>query len=140
MKVTQNFEFWRQKLGKIVYTQRLTKNPFVDKIRIWILAPKTGQNCIYTRRLTKDPLVDKIGIKIFGTTIQVSFKTKAQNIRNGDHLTIKIWEIWISRTFLVSVYLSICHFPYFLSDKQKTKKVREIQITQIFLHFLCFKT
>ena len=46
-------------------------------------------------------------------------------------LTIKIWVIWISRTFLVSVYLSICNFPYFLTDKQKTKKVREIQITQI---------
>jgi len=48
-------------------------------------------------------------------------------------LTIKIWVIWISRTFLVSVYLSICNFPYFLTDKQKTKKVREIQITQILI-------
>ena len=39
--------------------------------------------------------------------------------------------IWISRTFLVSDYLSICNFPYFLTNKQKTKKGREIQITQI---------
>ena len=46
-------------------------------------------------------------------------------------LPIKIWVIWISRTFLGSVYLSICNFPYFLTDKQKTKKLREIQITQI---------
>ena len=29
--------------------------------------------------------------------------------------------------------MSICNFPYFLTDKQKTKKVREIQITQIFI-------
>ena len=44
-------------------------------------------------------------------------------------LTIKIWvQIWMSRTFLVFIYLSICNFPYFLTDKQKTKKVREIQI------------
>ena len=27
---------------------------------------------------------------------------------------------------LVSVYLSICNFSYFLTNKQKTKKVREI--------------
>ena len=46
-------------------------------------------------------------------------------------LTIEIWVIWISRTFLVFVYLSICHFPYFLADEQKVQKVREIQITQI---------
>ena len=44
-------------------------------------------------------------------------------------VTIKIWVI--SRTFLVPVYLSICNFPYFLTDKQKPKKVREIQITQM---------
>ena len=48
-------------------------------------------------------------------------------------LTINIWVIWISRTFLGSVYLSICNFPYFLTDKQKTKKGREIQITQILI-------
>ena len=48
-------------------------------------------------------------------------------------LTIKIWVIWISCTFLVSVYLSICNFPYFVNDKQKTKKVREIQISQILI-------
>ena len=46
-------------------------------------------------------------------------------------LTIKIWVIWISRTFWVSVYLSICNFPYFLTNKQKAKKAREIQMTQI---------
>ena len=46
---------------------------------------------------------------------------------------IKIWVIWISRTFSVSIYLSICNFPYFLIDKQKTKKGREIQITQILI-------
>ena len=33
--------------------------------------------------------------------------------------------------FLVYNYLSICNFPYFLTDKQKTEKGREIQITQI---------
>ena len=62
-------------------------------------------------------------------------------------LTIKTWVILISRTFLVTVYLLICNFPYFLTDKQKTKKMREIQNTQIFivsstyhhfLHFFCF--
>ena len=31
------------------------------------------------------------------------------------------------------MYLSICNFPYFLTDKQKTKKVREIQIPQILI-------
>ena len=46
-------------------------------------------------------------------------------------LTIEIWVICIYRTFLVFVYLSICHFPYFLADEQKIQKVREIQITQI---------
>ena len=44
---------------------------------------------------------------------------------------IKIWVIWIFRTLSVSIYLSICNFPYFLTDKQKIKKGREIQITQI---------
>ena len=49
-------------------------------------------------------------------------------------LTIKIWVIWISRTFLVSVYLSISNFSYFLTDKLKGPKiVREIQITQILI-------
>ena len=28
--------------------------------------------------------------------------------------------------FLVYAYLSICNFPYFLTDKQKTKKVRHL--------------
>ena len=46
-------------------------------------------------------------------------------------LTIEIRVIWISHTFLVFVYLSIYHFPYFLADEQKIQKVREIQITQI---------
>ena len=46
-------------------------------------------------------------------------------------LTIEIRVIWTSRTFSVFVYLSICHFPYFLADEQKIQKVREIQITQI---------
>ena len=44
-----------------------------------------------------------------------------------------ILTIKISRTFLVSVYLSICNFPYFLTEKQTTKKVREIQINQILI-------
>ena len=39
---------------------------------------------------------------------------------------IKIWVIWISRTFSVSIYLSICNFPYFLTDKQKTKKIDKV--------------
>ena len=35
-----------------------------------------------------------------------------------------------TKSGLYCIYLSICNFPYFLTDKQKTKKVREIQITQ----------
>ena len=42
-----------------------------------------------------------------------------------------ILVIWISRFLLVSVHLPIYNFPYFLTDKQKNKKGREIQITQI---------
>ena len=48
-------------------------------------------------------------------------------------LTIKIWVIWISRTFLGFVYLSKSAGNYKLSNKQKTKNAREIQIAQVFI-------
>ena len=48
-------------------------------------------------------------------------------------LTTKIRVIWISRTFLSFVYQSKSTGNYKLIDKQKTKKVREIQITQILI-------
>ena len=86
---------------EIVFTQRLTKNPLVDKIRIWILAPKTGQNCIYTRRLTKDPLWTKLELRFLAQLFKFHLKLK--------HKIIKKWW-WPSYQNLDNL-----NFPHFFS-------------------------